>query len=226
MRSEGAAQLAAITRRHTAAAVARRVNSSEAAVRAWAKGDRRPSGPARLALEAAFTVAPSSWAVPEGAAPTLTQDAPALPSTAVESSASARAAGRAAQRQGRGKTVPPAAAAAPSVPPPSAAEGASEPADPKDLARRLVVRIEKELELAQGNASYTPRERASLASAGTSALRLYSRLAGSLEVTQASIVRSAAWARILKAFERVFARHPEAGKALAELAAELKELGE
>lgn len=225
MKSDGSAKLAEITKRHTAAAVARTVNASEAAVRAWAKGDRRPSGAARAALHSAYAIDPGSWTTPAGdrrarartprAATTLAPEAPAPPSTHPEPSATTNAPPRGAQRNG--SSVRP--------PRPAPVHASHGKPDAQELAVRLVNRIEAELARAQDNPDYSPRERATLATAGTSALRLYSRLCGSLEVTQATIVRSAAWGRILRAFERTFAAHPEAERALRAFADELKEIG-
>jgi hypothetical protein len=189
----------------------------------WAAGRRSPTPAVRRAIAKRYDVKAGLWTSPPtaDAAPTLPEGASAAPSTARESSTATNATHSAVKRPRKGTTRPP-----PRLDVPSAVYTTHGKPDPQELAQRLVSRIEKELELAQGNAEYSPRERASLASAGTSALRLYSRLAGSLEVTQASIVRSAAWGRILRAFERVFSRHPEAAKALAEFTSELREIGE
>ena len=98
--------------------------------------------------------------------------------------------------------------------------------DPRAQALRVVQAVGDELAAARGNENYTPGERAALANSATTALRLYSRLCGSLDVSESQITKSAPWGRILGAFHRVFARHPEATKALEEFIADLRERGE
>ena len=98
--------------------------------------------------------------------------------------------------------------------------------DPRAQALRVVQAVGDELAAARGNENYTPGERAALANSATTALRLYSRLCGSLDVSESQITKSAPWGRILGTFHRVFARHPEATKALEEFIADLRERGE
>jgi hypothetical protein len=107
------------------------------------------------------------------------------------------------------------------VPPPSVAE---EQVDAKDVVLDLLFAARRQLEAAEADRNVAYRERAALISSATGLCRLLARLSGSLEVTQASILRSAAWSRILRAFERVASRHPEAARALAEFSAELQEI--
>jgi hypothetical protein len=216
--SLGARALAKVVRRHGARHVAKQVGASGSSVHAWSKGVRTPSGAARSALKTAFGIGIESWdeTTDTGAAPTMAPAASVAPETPSGSPRTPNASPRPDRARRNGMAV---RALGDSGPPPPLE-------DPKALAHRLVSRIETELSLAQGNADYSPRERATLATAGTTALRLYSRLAGSLETTQAALVRSAAWQRILRAFERVFSAHPEAAKALAEFVEALRELGE
>ena len=45
--------------------------------------------------------------------------------------------------------------------------------------------------------------------------RLLARLSGQLEITEAAIVRSAPWRRLMDLLDAVHAKHPEAAKAWA-----------
>jgi len=68
--------------------------------------------------------------------------------------------------------------------------------------------------------------KAALIASATRLTQLLAKMTGSMEVTQSMIVRSSSWGRILRAFETVFSRHPEASQALTEFAKELAEMGE
>lgn len=117
----------------------------------------------------------------------------------------------------------------PIAPPQLAAPAPTEGTEDKDalaVCRATVARLERELDRLAGDVEASARERATVATALTAATRLLARLSGQLEVTHAAIIRSAAWRRILKNFEDVFARHPEAAKALQEFAQALHDGGE
>jgi transcriptional regulator with XRE-family HTH domain len=74
--TESARRLCALVRRHTAAAIARRVGASESAVRAWSTGERTPSGAARRALSERYRVPVDGWRV---SPPTPGKRRPAAP---------------------------------------------------------------------------------------------------------------------------------------------------
>jgi hypothetical protein len=59
-----------------------------------------------------------------------------------------------------------------------------------------------------------PEQVATLANAITSSSRLLARLSGSLEVTEAQILRSEPWQRLVKLIRETLAKHPEAAKDL------------
>jgi transcriptional regulator with XRE-family HTH domain len=93
--------------------------------------------------------------------------------------------------------------------------------DALTVCRANVARLERDLERTEDEAL-----RAKLSGALTTANTLLAKLTHSMEVNQSAILRSAAWGRIERAFESVFARHPEADAALKEFVAELQEMGE
>lgn len=121
---------------------------------------------------------------------------------------------------------PPTPKAAPPTdprPPPSA-----EPSKAPDALTEVVELLaatKRQLMAAEKDANAPYESRATLIRAATQLCNQLARLTGSLEVTQATIVRSAAWSRILRAFEESFREHPEAAKALATFAERLEELG-
>jgi hypothetical protein len=94
-------------------------------------------------------------------------------------------------------------------------EFADDTRDPKVLVLEVLDGLRAQLRATSTDGTVTPRERASLANACTSALRLYSRLSGELEITEVSILRSAAWARLRRIVLGALDAHPEAAKAVA-----------
>lgn len=170
----GVTEFAAVVKRLGPAAVARRLNASEPAVRAWAAGQRAPSGTARGAIAVAFGIVASSWTTP---------------------------------------SKPVAAVAAPT---PSASPRRILPASAsaKDIARAQVDDLGEAIRRAEAEgASF--RDIAALQTAFTSALRNLARVSGELEVSEATILRSAAWARLQATVRSVLERHPQAAKDLA-----------
>jgi hypothetical protein len=108
----------------------------------------------------------------------------------------------------------------------AAAVASGDDLDAHQVSKDTVRRLGRELDRLDGDKGATARERAAVSTSLTSATRLLARLSGQLEVTHSAIVRSTAWGRILRTFDEVFSRHPEATKALAEFARALEELGE
>ena len=210
--SPNARALAKLARKRSYAELAAQVGVSEACLRHIASGRRASSDgvrskllPLGLPLDGWVRPTRSKSARPASRLPSETSGAPET-GTVTSNAPTRRSAPARTERPHRHR--------------------GDDQADPRTLALRIVRELEGELALAQDNDDYTPRERSSLATAATSALRLYARLSGSLEVTQAAILRSAAWLRIGAAFDRVFQKYPEANKALAEFIAVMQELGE
>jgi len=96
-------------------------------------------------------------------------------------------------------------------------------ASARDRAQHQVDALRKTIERAKGeNVGF--RELASLEGAYTSALNQLARLTGETEITEASILRSPAWARIMRVVREVLESH---GQGLAgELATALERLAE
>jgi hypothetical protein len=80
--------------------------------------------------------------------------------------------------------------------------GATIPTSAVHGVRHQLAVLEKELQDATG------RERVAIHGAMTNAWRLYSRLSGELAVSEASIVRSPAWNRIVSAFAEALKKMP------------------
>jgi hypothetical protein len=128
----------------------------------------------------------------------------------------------------RPRSAPEQAPSAPAPPPATLPEAAEVPQE-TDALKVVVALLEttrRQIEIAERDVEAPYAARAALIKSATGLCSLLARLSGQLAVTQSAIVRSAAWGRILRAFETVFGRHPEATKALAEFAQELAELGE
>jgi hypothetical protein len=81
----------------------------------------------------------------------------------------------------------------------------------KELARQQVDRILRRLHKAEAG-DCGQKEMAAIESSYTGAVRLYSKLSGEFEITESMVLRSSAWARIMKRLEAVLARHPEIAK--------------
>jgi hypothetical protein len=208
--SAGSVAFAAIVRRRGGGEVGRELGMSPGAVRNIAAGRRGVGGTARRAIAATYKIPEALWDQP-AAPPGKPHDAPAPSAAPLAPPPPPGRSRRASSTAGK-----------PSAPPPAD----DETSDPQVLALRVVRQLERELAAAKGNEAYTPKERAALATATTGALRLLARLSGSLEVTQTAITRSAAWSRIMRAFEAVFSRHPECAQACAEFARALEDIAE
>jgi hypothetical protein len=93
-------------------------------------------------------------------------------------------------------------------------EVAHDPSDPKENAVATLRILRRALEKAESE------QIPSLANAVTSSSRLLARLSGHLDVTEAQILRSAAWARLVKVVREVLGQHAGAAaqldKALAD----------
>jgi hypothetical protein len=94
-----------------------------------------------------------------------------------------------------------------------------DPSDPKENAIATLRILRQALEEAD------PDQIPSLANAVTSSSRLLARLSGALDVTEAQILRSGAWARLVKIVRDVLSKYPgaaaELDKAMAEYEARI-----
>jgi transcriptional regulator with XRE-family HTH domain len=98
----------------------------------------------------------------------------------------------------------------PSAPPPPAAA----PVEPTDDARQIAIDT---LTALRGRlATCPPSDIHKVATAITAATRLLARLSGQLEVSEAQLLRSAAWAKAYTLLERTLERFPDAARAVAE----------
>lgn len=83
----------------------------------------------------------------------------------------------------------------------------------KELVRMQLQGIRNRIAAAEaGDAN--PSTIATLENAYTAAVRLYAKLAGELEITEATIMRSSAWAKLMKRLREVLELHPDAAKAI------------
>jgi hypothetical protein len=87
--------------------------------------------------------------------------------------------------------------------------------DAKATCADTIRHMTHELARLEKDAEATPRDRAAVATSLTSATRLLARLSGQLEITEAAIVRSHPWRRLMDLLDAVHAVHPEAAKAWA-----------
>jgi hypothetical protein len=168
----------------------RRLECSEASVRAIASGLRVPSRHLRKALQDVYSIAPGDfdW---KGAA-------------------------RAHAEPGKLRTSKPKAPAVPSLGPTLEASTATlDTTDAKAVTESLVARLTKELDRMDSDPAATPRERASVSSSLTSATRLLARLSGALDVTPSQIMRSPHWRPIVAALVSAVAPFEGASAAVA-----------
>jgi hypothetical protein len=100
------------------------------------------------------------------------------------------------------------------VPASKAEVSARDPSDPKENAIATLRILRQALEEAE------PDQIPSLANAVTSSSRLLARLSGALDVTEAQILRSGAWARLVKIVRDVLAKYPGAAAELDKSMAE------
>ncbi len=180
----GAVLVAGLVRRLGASAMARALNLTEGAVRAHAGGAALPRAGVRRRYRERYDVPEESWDIAAGAAP---QDTPES-STAIRS---------------------------PRTSPKPAGRAASTPEAPEDARAAVVdlLRVARgQLEAAQADEEVPYRERAQLITSATGLCRLLARLSGELELTEAQIVRSAPFKRLLDKLDAVLERHPAAAR--------------
>ncbi|MGH7439124.1 MAG: hypothetical protein ACRENE_25835 [Polyangiaceae bacterium] len=88
-------------------------------------------------------------------------------------------------------------------------------ADSRRVAAETVERLRRQLERLDGDPAATPRERAQVATALTSATRLLAKVSGALDVSPRQIVSSPHWRAIVAALVEALAPYPEAAEAAA-----------
>jgi hypothetical protein len=172
--TEGQRLVRALVAARGVALVGRKTKTSDAGVKHWTTGRRKPGAEARLLLAEHFGIAVATW---EEKPPTLTtKKEPREP----------------------GAPVPP-------------SEPIHEEVSSKDLAFRHIQRILRQIEEAERDEAST-RELAQLDNALSTAIRVRARTAGELEVTEAMLMRSTAWARAMRVLFEALSKHPEAAK--------------
>jgi hypothetical protein len=87
--------------------------------------------------------------------------------------------------------------------------------DPKNVCEATVLQLRQELERLRFDKKATPRDRATISTALTSATRLHARLCGALEISKSMIVRSPHWAEIVDTLTAALSPFPDATAAAA-----------
>jgi hypothetical protein len=90
------------------------------------------------------------------------------------------------------------------------------PKDPKEVALSTVATLEKAMAELNADPTTPVKEKAQLATALTSATKLLAVLSGSLEITESTIIKSAAFARWLKIVTESLRPFPDAMRACLE----------
>jgi hypothetical protein len=99
--------------------------------------------------------------------------------------------------------------------PKPAGRAASTPEGPEDARAAVIdlLRVTRaQLEAALADEEVPYRERAQLITSATGLCRLLARLSGQLEITEAQIVRSAPFKRLLDKLDAVLEKHPAAAR--------------
>lgn len=210
-RSPAAELLAGLVKRVGSSAVARRLSLTEGAVRSHAEGRAVPRRKVQERYRDIYEIPIEAWPAPQ----------------LERAGAPARAPRADGAEGGEARGSVPAPRALPPLPEPvPLPDVPKESIDAQQMVLRLLEAARQEIEKARGDQNVPYNVRASLITSATRLCQLLARLSGDLEVTHAAILRSAAWARIVRTFEAVFDRHPEAQPALAEFAREVAALGE
>ncbi len=107
------------------------------------------------------------------------------------------------------------------APSPAPAGGA---VDAKALVLELLGQLRRALARCENDSGTTARELAQLATSATSAMRLYSRLSGELEISNSQVARSAPFQRIIRVIGEAVSKFPGACQAVERALA--RELGQ
>lgn len=185
---EGVRLIRAIVNARGLGDVAKKIKCSEAGIRNWLALRRRPDSDARMAMFEAYDIPIAAWSAPVSKpAPPPKKHLPSAPPSQ----------------------------APPEPPPSSEPELPIDASSSKDLVRRQLAKIRGRIEKAESD-GVGLRELSALENSYTNAVRLYSRLCGELEITEATILRSSAWQKLLRLVREALERFPDAAKAIAE----------
>jgi hypothetical protein len=176
--SPGARELRRVVAAKGVGAVATACRTTASSVRRWVAGSRAPGADARLALVALGVALETSWR------------ADVAPSTAAPAATKKT-------RRPKTATVCP-LVVAPPLPKTTTAH-----------SRSLVQVAALEHDVERARADGAPlREIAALSTSLTGALRLLARLSGEAEISETSILRSSAWAKVRRVLEEQFTECP------------------
>ncbi len=185
----GSKAFAYVVRRHGGPTVAGALGRSSGAIRNIAAGRRLPGGALVAAIATAYGIPEADWERPPEEGPRSGQGAP--------------------------EAVGPPGAAAEAMPPPEAPSQpeatASEASDPKALAMKTIERLGRDLDDPDG----TPKERATIATAMTSATRLLAKVSGSIELTPSQVLRSPTWRQLQGVVIDALRPYPQALEAIS-----------
>jgi len=194
-KSEAHRQIAALVTSKGPAWLEKKLGLGEGTVRSWVLRGRVPQKRIRERVAEHLGIAEALWTTPVGVLPKVAHER------------GGKTGNDGPERTNGARLSPKSAHEAPPVPPEDAH-------DPKANAVATLRILRVALERAE------PDQIPSLANAVTSSSRLLARLSGHLDVTEAQILRSGAWARLVKIVRDVLQRHSgaaaELDKALAE----------
>lgn len=194
--SEAHRRIAALVAEHGYAWVDRKLGRGEGTAKAWLTKGRKPQARIRQGVAEALGLAPELW------------DAPPAAGSGHQVSTSTQ---RASAEVGKGEAM------APGAPLPEA----EPPADASDARANVeaTLRILR-MRLAALPAAEKIDALAKVCNAITASSRLLARLSGQLDVTEAQILRSDAWKKLVRLVRDVLEAFPDAAKALDKAIAE------
>lgn len=193
--SEAHRRIAALVAEHGYAWVDRKLGRGEGTAKAWLTKGRKPQARIRQGVAEALGLAPELWDAP----PAVGSGHPVSTSTQ-----------RASSEVEKGEAM------APGAPLPEA----EPPADASDARAN----VEATLRILRMRLAALPADKidalAKVCNAITASSRLLARLSGQLDVTEAQILRSDAWKKLVRLVRDVLEAFPDAAKALDKAIAE------
>lgn len=186
---EGQRLIRAIVRQRGAAEVARKTKMTTEAVGHWTTGRRKPNASARLLLQKHYDIDPlEPWEAAGAAAPPAAKaNGKPAPASLTKEQLEAIAS---ASKLDKGVAA-------------------------RDLAHEQLIALRARM-ARQEALGAGPRELAILENSYTAAVRLFARLSGELEISEAAIMRSSAWQKAMRILADVLEKFPAAAKAVAE----------